>query len=140
MTMQSLANSLPELTSAWMALQTHAQLRPIRDDVDFARMQAYANLLADSVGDDEEHPLYSLFEIVMELIERWEAVHVTIPTAPPREVLRFLLEANGLKQKDLAEIASKTLVSDILAGRREISKRLAKSLAARFHVDIGAFI
>ena len=111
------------LTRAWSALQEHALLRPIRDAEDFARIRTLANALADTVG-----------------VERWEDEHVSIPSAAPKEVLRHLLEANNLKQKDLNDIASPTLISDILAGRREISKRLAKSLAARFHVDIAAFI
>jgi HTH-type transcriptional regulator/antitoxin HigA len=105
-----------------------------------AQAQALANALADEVGDDENHPLYSLFEIAMELIERWENEHVSVPVVAPREVLRHLLEANNLRQKDLEEIASPALVSDILAGRREISKRLARALATRFRVDISAFI
>jgi len=103
-------------------------------------MQTLANSLADELGDDDSHPLYSMFELVLDLIERWEETHVKIAPAPPREVLRHLLEANNLKQKDLAGIASQTLVSDILAGRREISKRVAKLLAARFNVDVSAFI
>jgi HTH-type transcriptional regulator/antitoxin HigA len=134
------SSTVPELTQAWTAFQGHVPLRAIRNDADFKRMHALADTLADSVGEDEGHPLYSLFEIAMELIEHWEYEHVEIPVAPPREVLRHLLEANNLKQKDLTDIASKALVSDILAGRREISKRLAKSLAERFHVGIGAFI
>lgn len=133
-------STLPELTRAWRTFQDCAGLRPIRDQADFERVQALANTLADDVGDDEAHPLYSLFEIVLDMIERWEDEHVHIEPAPPREVLRHLLEANNLKQKDLGEIASQTLVSDILAGRREISKRLAKALAERFHVDVSAFI
>ncbi len=96
--------------------------------------------LADSVGDDASHPLYPLFEVAMDLIEHWEATHVDPPTAPPPEVLRLLLESRQLKQKDLADIASPILLSDILAGRREISKRLAKLLAAWFHVSVTAFI
>ena len=97
-------------------------------------------MLADAVGEDEGHPLYSLYEIALDLIEQWEDKHISIPAAPPREVLRHLLEANNFKRKDLMDIASPTLVSDILAGRRDISKRLAKCLAARFRVDIAAFI
>jgi HTH-type transcriptional regulator/antitoxin HigA len=88
----------------------------------------------------ETHPLFSLFEIVMDLIERWEDAHVDIPDVHPREVLRYLLEENGLKQKDLADIASPALVSDILSGRREISKKLARSLAVRFNTGIEAFV
>jgi HTH-type transcriptional regulator/antitoxin HigA len=132
--------SLPDITRAWMDFQDCVGLRPIRNEADLQRAQTLANTLADDVGDDENHPLHSLFEIVLEMIERWEDQHVEIAPAPPREVLRHLLQANNLRQKDLAEIASQTLVSDILAGRREISKRLAKALANRFHVDVSAFI
>ena len=46
-------------------------------------MQAYADELSDTVGDDETHPLFSLFEIVMDLIERWEDEHVDIPDSIP---------------------------------------------------------
>lgn len=121
-------------------MQSYVDLRPIRNASDYERISALADSLADTVGDDEGHPLYSLFEVAMQLIERWEDEHIEIPQAEPREVLRHLLETNDLKQKDLGDIASQTLVSDILAGRRNISKRLAKSLAERFNVDIGAFI
>jgi HTH-type transcriptional regulator/antitoxin HigA len=132
--------AMPELSKAWIKLQGCAPLRTIHNQADFDAMRELADSLADSVGDDESHPLYSLFEISMDLIEYWESTHVEMPNAPPREVLRLLLESNQLKQKDLADIASPTLLSDILAGRREISKRLAKLLAARFHVSVGAFI
>jgi HTH-type transcriptional regulator/antitoxin HigA len=134
------SSDLPELTQAWSALQGCARIRTIRNEADFERMQAYANELSDTVGDDETHPLFSLFEIVMDLIERWEDAHVDIPDVHPREVLRYLLEENGLKQKDLADIASPALVSDILSGRREISKKLARSLAVRFNTGIEAFV
>jgi HTH-type transcriptional regulator/antitoxin HigA len=114
--------------------------REMKTEADFARIQALADTLVNAIGDDENHPLSSLFELTMTLIAQWEDEHVSIPAAPPREVLRYLLEENDLKQKDLEDIASPTLISDILEGRREISKRLAKALADRFHVDIAAFI
>jgi HTH-type transcriptional regulator/antitoxin HigA len=130
----------PGLTQAWAALQEHAPLRPIRCRADFVRIQALANSLADEVGDDEAHPLFSLFDIAMALIERWEQEHVVLPAAEPREVLRFLLNEHSLKQKDLADVASPALISDILAGRRAISKNLAKGLAQRFNVSVMAFL
>jgi HTH-type transcriptional regulator/antitoxin HigA len=134
------SKDLPELTQAWSAFQQYAALRPIRSEEDFERIHALADTLANTVGDDKDHPLYSLFDLTLTLIEQWEDEHLVLPQAPPREVLRYLLETNDLKQKDLADIASPALISDILGGRREISKRLAKSLAERFHVDIGAFV
>lgn len=134
------SSAIPELTQAWTTLQGYAPLRQIRSETDYLRMRELTDLLADSAADDEDHPLFSLFEIAMDLIARWEEQNVLIPAAAPAEVLRFLLTEHGLKQKDLSDIASETLVSDILAGRRAISKRLAKALSARFHVDIAAFI
>ncbi|PWF55354.1 helix-turn-helix domain-containing protein [Massilia glaciei] len=140
MNTQNQFGTLSGLTQAWTTLQSQVPLRPIRTEVDFAGVRALADTLADAVGDDDTHPLFSLFELTMELIERWEDEHVSIPAVEPREVLRHLLEANNLKQKDLEDIASTGLVSDILAGRREISKRLAKCLAERFRVDVSVFI
>lgn len=133
-------DALLELTEVWSALQRHTALRPIRDEAEFKRLHALTNALADEVGDNEDHPLFSLFEIAMTLIERWEEGRVAVPNSEPSDVLRFLLDENGLKQKDLADIASPTLISDILSGRRTISKTLAKNLAARFHVDVSVFI
>lgn len=134
------SDTMPELVKAWTALQNLATLRPIRDQADFKRLHALTDALSDEVGDDESHPLFSMLDLTMELIQRWEEEHVVIPDAEPREVLRFLLEENDLKQKDLSDVASPTLISDILAGRREISKVLAKKLAARFNVNLSAFL
>ena len=44
--------------------------------------------------------------------------------------------ANGLKQTDLAEIVSQGTLSNILRGKREISKHLAKRLAEHFRVNV----
>lgn len=134
------SSAMPELAKAWAALQQHALLRPIRNHADFQRVHALTDALTDEVGDDQTHPLFSMLELTMELIERWEDEHVVIPDTEPKEVLRYLLEENDLKQKDLSDIASPTLISDILAGRREISRVLAKRLADRFNVNVSAFL
>ncbi|MBC7861059.1 MAG: hypothetical protein H7Z39_20240 [Burkholderiaceae bacterium] len=72
---------MPELTQAWTTLQGYVLLRPIRNEADFSRLHALADSLSDEVGDDEDHPLFSLLEIVMDLIDRWEEAHVVIPDA-----------------------------------------------------------
>lgn len=131
---------LRELTSAWKAVQKFTHLRPIQNEDEFERIQELCNWLADEVRDDQSHPLCSMFDLAMQLLEDWESEHVVVPDVAPREVLRHLLQVNNLKQKDLGDIASHTLISDILSGRREISKRLAKALAGRFNVDVSAFV
>lgn len=127
---------LPQAARAWASLQTQLHLRPIRNEDDYRQMVRLADVLADQLNEDEnDNPLMSLFDVVTDLIELWESRNVSLPHAEPREVLRHLMEAQGLRQKDLLDIASQTLLSDILSGRRGISKTVAKKLAARFRVD-----
>jgi HTH-type transcriptional regulator/antitoxin HigA len=135
-----LPGALPDIAQNWAALQAQLSLTPIRNEEDYQRMVRVANSLADHLKGNQEDPLADLFAIVSELVEKWEVSHVIIPKAEPREVLRHLLETNGLKQKDLVGIASPTVVSDILAGRRAISKKVAKALALRFHTDVSVFL
>ncbi|CCD38207.1 Putative HTH-type transcriptional regulator,YgjM-like [Candidatus Paraburkholderia kirkii UZHbot1] len=120
-------------------LQDQIFFKPIRNDADYRRMIVVANELADQL-EGEEGPLADLFGVVTDLIEVWESHHPNLPKSEPKDVLRYLLDAHELKQKDLAEIASPTVISDILAGRRAISKSVAKALAERFGTDLSAFM
>jgi HTH-type transcriptional regulator/antitoxin HigA len=52
-----------------------------------------------------------------------------------------MIEERGLKQADLVDaIGSRSQVSDIVNGRRGISKAQAKKLAAYFRVNIEIFL
>lgn len=135
-----LPGSFPDIAHTWAALQAELPIKPIRTEEDYQQMARLANSLSDHLSGKTDDPLADLFAIVTDLVESWEVSHVTIPKAEPREVLRHLLETHGLKQKDLIGIASPTVVSDILAGRRAISKKVAKALAVRFHTDVSAFL
>jgi HTH-type transcriptional regulator/antitoxin HigA len=57
-------------------------------------------------------------------------------------MLAGLMEEHGLSQNQLASegIADQGNLSNILAGDREISKSLAKRLAARFKVPADLFL
>lgn len=137
-----LSGQVPDIVEAWAALQQKASIKPIRNEKDYQTMLQFSKELAANLNGEEENPLVDLIGVVTTLIEAWETQtrNAGIPNAEPREVLRHLLETHGLKQKDLAGIASPTVVSDILAGRRAISKNVAKALAARFHADVSVFL
>jgi HTH-type transcriptional regulator/antitoxin HigA len=136
---RSPSGGVPEFAKTWSMLQDQIFLKPIRNDEDYRRMVALASELADHL-ESEEGPLADLFGVVTDLIEVWESHHPDLPKAAPKDVLRYLLDAHDLKQKDLADIASPTVISDILSGRRAISKTVAKALAERFGTDISAFM
>lgn len=87
---------------------------------------------------DEEKEILTLLDT---LIENYEDQHYRLRQATPSQILRELMEARGLRQKDLRSvIASKGAVSDIVNGKREISKTQAKSLAEFFHVSSALFL
>lgn len=82
-----------------------------------------------------------LLRMLVRLIEDFEEKAYPIDEATPRAVLKTLMEDRGLKQIDLAPLfGGRSRVSDVLAGKREISKAQAKALAAFFKVPADLFI
>ena len=55
-------------------------------------------------------------------------------------MLRFLMDQHGLNQEDVGDCAPQSRISDILSGKRSISKEIAKRLAQRFHVRADLFL
>jgi HTH-type transcriptional regulator/antitoxin HigA len=83
----------------------------------------------------------ALLELLATLVENYESEHYPMPNASPDEVLAHLMEARKLKQIDLVGIlGSKGVVSEVVNGKRGISKAQAKALGKFFHVSPELFI
>lgn len=84
----------------------------------------------------------ALLDLLTNLIRDYEAMaYPRREESSPHEMVAFLLEQRGLAPKDLwPVIGSKGRVSEILAGRRSISKEQAKKLAEFFQVRADLFI
>jgi len=91
-------------------------------------------------GDDEDHALSGLLELVGDLVSRYEQEHHPIEPADPKDALRFLMEARGLVQADLSAIVAQSNLSAILAGKRKISATLAGQLGKFFGVSPALFV
>lgn len=131
------------LAPAWLAFQRALPIKigVIQSEAEYAQAIAFINSLLEIVGDDESHELADLLDLVGQLAHDYEAIREPVPNAEPREVLRFLLDQNGLKQSDLAqEVGGQSTVSAILNGKRELNTRQIKALAARFAVSAKVFI
>ncbi len=77
-----------------------------------------------------------LAELLTLLIEDFEEKRYPLPHANPLDAVRFLMDQHGLKQKDLADVfGTPSVVSEVLSGKRELSKDHIKRLSARFHVS-----
>jgi len=78
--------------------------------------------------------------VLMTLIEAYEEEHPSIPDAPPVEILRTLMDANDLRQKDLVSIfGSESIVSEVLHKKRALNKTHIEKLSKRFHVSPAVF-
>jgi HTH-type transcriptional regulator / antitoxin HigA len=112
----------------------------IRTEHEYDAAVARLDALVDEVGDNSRDARYRLIETLSVLIEAYDREHHNLPEASSLEVLRFLMGEHGLTQKDLPEIGSQGVVSEVLAGRRRLNVRQIEALAVRFGVDAGAFI
>lgn len=63
-------------------------------------------------------------------------VHPWPDTSTPASVLASLMDEHGLRQSDLPEIGSQGVVSEVLAGKRQLNLRQVRALAARFSVPM----
>ena len=79
-------------------------------------------------------------EVLMTLIEAYEAEHHSIPDVSPVDVLCTLMDANDLRQKDLVPIfGSESIVSEVLHKKRGLNKTHIEKLSKRFNVSPAVF-
>ena len=132
--------NLKTIRSTWAAFENASGIGAIRDAAHYTRMVALADELAGSGQAGDGGELAGLFGVVCDLIADYDRQHYPVPDAPPREVLRFLMQQHGLTQGDLPEVGNQSVVSQILAGRRLLNTRQIAALTARFRISADALI
>jgi HTH-type transcriptional regulator/antitoxin HigA len=94
----------------------------------------------DARWDDLSSAEKQVHELLVLLIEDFESRTYETRGATPIEVITELMQANGLKQKDMVGIfETASIVSEVLAGKRELTKDHIRRLSARFHVSPALF-
>ena len=82
-----------------------------------------------------------LLRLLTRLVEDFEERFYHPRDATPLEVLQHLMESREIKQTHLWEVfGSKGIASEVLNGKRGISKTHARALAEYFHVPADLFI
>lgn len=108
---------------------------------DYDKLSNLLDRLLDVVGENENHELIGLVDVISHMIAMYdEQKHYTLDNVSGIKALKFLMEQHGLNQKDLTEIGSQGVVSEILNGKRELNIKQIKKLAERFHVSPETFI
>ena len=128
------------IQSSWAAFESMVHLRPVHNESSYIQMVTLMNSLLDVVGDNEDHALSGLLELVGDVVAKYEREHYAIEPAAPNDSLRFLMETRGLNQEDLSAIVPQSNLSAILAGKRKISATLAGKLGKFFSVSPALFV
>jgi HTH-type transcriptional regulator/antitoxin HigA len=105
-------------------------------------LEAYtAALFQLTALENPTSPEADAIELLTLLIDRYEREHYPIPSADPVSVLRFLIEHQGLAQRDLIpEFGSESAVSMFLAGERRLTIEQVRRLCARFKLPADVFL
>jgi HTH-type transcriptional regulator/antitoxin HigA len=91
----------------------------------------------ESLSPEEE----KLLKLLTKLVEDFEGRYYKPRDATPLEVLQHLMETREVKHTHLWEVfGSKGIASEVLKGKRRISKTHARGLADYFHVPADLFI
>jgi HTH-type transcriptional regulator/antitoxin HigA len=123
----------------YLALVRAFPLVSIRDDAHLAAALAVLDRLIDQPARTSAAEAY--LGALTDLVETYERAHVPIPPVGGVAALRFLMEANGLSQADLAPLfGSPSIVSEVLAGKRRLALAHIRRLAAHFGLPADVFI
>ena len=112
--------------------------RAIETEEEYDRLLAVAQRLTFAKNlTPEERVLYKL---LVTLIEVYETENYPIESEP-HEILQHIMESSGTRQADLVGIiGSSGVVSEVVNGKRAISKAQAKALGDYFKISPSLFI
>ncbi|WP_310488372.1 transcriptional regulator [Chamaesiphon sp. VAR_69_metabat_338] len=111
----------------------------IDSEAEYDRALAIAERL--TFKQDKTAAEIKLLKLIVVLIEDYETEHYPMEHVTPHELLQHLMESNNTRQADLVGlIGSRGVVSEVVNGKRAISKAQAKALGEFFDVSPGLFI
>ena len=115
-------------------------MRPkiIKTEEDHAVVLATIEKLMDAVPDSAEEEELELWSL---LVERYEEEHHRIDPPDPVEAIRFRMDQQGMRPKDLTRyIPSKSKVSEVLSGKRGLSLSMIRALHRGLGIPLEALV
>jgi HTH-type transcriptional regulator / antitoxin HigA len=117
-----------------------AEIAPqaIETEEEYDRLLAVAERLTFAKNRTPEER--ALYKLLVTLIEVYETENYPIES-DPHEILQHIMESSGTRQADLVGIiGSSGVVSEVVNGKRAISKAQAKALGDYFKISPSLFI
>lgn len=115
-----------------MPRRYNMNIKPIKNETDYETTLQRIESLMDAVPNTEE---FDELEVLTTLVEAYEAKHYKIDAPDPIAAIRFRMEQEDLKQKDLVSaLGDETRVSKILSGQRQLTVDMIRNLHTQFHI------
>lgn len=124
----------------YLELVRRFPLRPLRSDDDLDEAVAVIDSLIDLPKLSAAEQDY--LDVLSDLVEAYEDETIEIPAVGDSDLLRFLIEQKNVTQAQTASGAgiAESTISEILAGKRKLTRAQVSKLAQFFHVDPGVFL
>jgi HTH-type transcriptional regulator/antitoxin HigA len=95
------------------------EINPIKTEQDYDLALERVNLIFDAQPETQE---FDELDILVTLIEKYEAIHYPIPAPEPIEAIRFMMEQNAMNDHDLGVLLnSKSRVSELFNKKRALT-------------------
>lgn len=113
-------------------------IKPIRSNRDY---EAALDRIETLMGAKANTPEGEELDILVTLIEAYETSRFSIPQPNPLAAIQFVMEQNGLKQKDLEPyIGHSGRVSEVLSGKRKLTIEMIRKLSAGLKIPAETLI
>lgn len=129
-----------KVTRSFQALSKLVPLHPIRSAHEYDIAVESLNQLLDAGAANEAHPLADLVATLGSLIGDYDDVHFPPKAVRGADVIILLLAQHGLKQSELPELGTQGVVSEIIAGKRDLNVRQIRRLKERFGLSADVFV
>ena len=124
--------------ATYSSLLAEVAPKVIETEEEYDRLLVIAERLTFAKNSTPEERI--LYKLLVTLIEVYEAENYPIESEP-HEILQHIMESSGTRQADLVGIiGSSGVVSEVVNGKRAISKAQAKALGDYFKVSPSLFI
>ncbi|MDE0108056.1 MAG: hypothetical protein OXJ37_05450 [Bryobacterales bacterium] len=108
------------------------RIKPIKCDADYDAALAAIDLLMGAAPDTPEG---DELEVLVTLVEAYEAERWPIEAPDPISAIEHVMEARGLQQRDLAAlIGSQPRASEVLNRRRPLTLAMIRALSGKWNL------
>ena len=114
------------------------EIRPIRTKADYrAALKEVERLWDAAPGSPQEDRV----DVLVTLIEAYEAKHHAIPAPDPIAAIELMMEQKGLSRRDLEPaIGSRGRVSEVLTRKRPLTLPMVRALSALLHIPTDVLV